>query len=62
MTTGMENVITWSSIHHKTNVYGGAQKHGYPDESYLMNCHEELDSLDVPYDPCSLDSTIINML
>lgn len=62
MTTGMENAITWSSIHHKTNLYGGAQKHGYPDESYLMNCHEELDSLDVPYDPCSLNSSIINMM
>ena len=25
-TTGKEGVLTWNDIHHKTNIYGGAEK------------------------------------
>ncbi|KAM4740911.1 uncharacterized protein FYW61_002553 [Anableps anableps] len=39
-TTGMENVVTWNDIHHKTSMSGGC--HGYPDENYLSRVKEEL--------------------
>ena len=45
-TSGLDNVITWASIHHKTTVYCGT--HGYPDLSYFHNVNEELDALHVP--------------
>jgi len=48
MTTGRSNVITWSSIHHKTSVNGGAVNHGFPDINYFDNCNSELDALNVP--------------
>ena len=48
LTTGKENSITWSSIHHKTSINGGAQRHGFPDDGYFLNCNSELDSLGVP--------------
>lgn len=47
-TTGRTNQCTWSSIHHKTRLYGGSVYHGYPDEGYFLNSNEELDSLGVP--------------
>jgi deltex-like protein len=46
MTTGRSNVITWSSVHHKTSMYGGV--HGYPDPQFFWNCNFELDGLGVP--------------
>jgi deltex-like protein len=46
LTTGTPNVITWSSIHHKTSLANSA--HGFPDLGYFINCNEELDSLGVP--------------
>jgi len=46
LTTGVENSVTWSSIHHKTSLVSGT--HGYPDASYFFNANEELDALDVP--------------
>ncbi|GFH49956.1 hypothetical protein CTEN210_06432 [Chaetoceros tenuissimus] len=48
MTTGLHNQCTWASIHHKTSLTGGTEKHGYPDVSYFLNCNEELDVLGVP--------------
>jgi len=48
LTTGRTNSITWSSIHHKSRPSGGIQAHGFPDESYFLNCNKELDSLGVP--------------
>jgi len=48
LTTGQQNVITWASIHHKTNRSGGVLAHGYPDANYFSNVNEELDSLGVP--------------
>ena len=46
LTTGVPNVITWSSIHHKTSLTHGP--HGFPDIGYFSNSNEELDSLGVP--------------
>jgi deltex-like protein len=46
LTTGKPNSVTWSSIHHKTSLTGGA--HGYPDAGYFINANEELDALNVP--------------
>ncbi|KAM7404675.1 hypothetical protein PAMP_012000 [Pampus punctatissimus] len=41
-TTGLNNVITWNDIHHKTNIGGGPQCFGYPDPEYLFRVQEEL--------------------
>ncbi|XP_068997445.1 probable E3 ubiquitin-protein ligase DTX3 [Embiotoca jacksoni] len=41
-TTGLNNVITWNDIHHKTNMGGGPQSFGYPDPEYLLRVQEEL--------------------
>ncbi|UJR38547.1 hypothetical protein I4U23_031213 [Adineta vaga] len=42
VTTGMDNVITWNDIHHKTNLYGGPDRFGYPDPTYLHRVRQEL--------------------
>uniref|UniRef100_A0A1A7XAB9 E3 ubiquitin-protein ligase n=2 Tax=Iconisemion striatum TaxID=60296 RepID=A0A1A7XAB9_9TELE len=41
-TTGLNNVITWNDIHHKTSIGGGPQHFGYPDPEYLLRVQEEL--------------------
>lgn len=46
LTSGVHNVVTWASIHHKTSLFGGA--HGFPDASYIANCNDSLDALHVP--------------
>jgi hypothetical protein len=46
LTTGERDVITWTSIHHKTGLTGGV--HGFPDGNYFRNCSQELDALGVP--------------
>jgi deltex-like protein len=48
MTTGVSNVVIWSSIHHKTARSGGTHMHGFPDPNFLYNCNQELDALGVP--------------
>jgi len=48
LTTGKTNVVTWASIHHKTSMYGGITRHGWPDQSYFSNANLELDGLGVP--------------
>ncbi|XP_070825034.1 probable E3 ubiquitin-protein ligase DTX3 [Chaetodon trifascialis] len=42
VTTGLNNVITWNDIHHKTSTGGGPQCFGYPDPDYLFRVQEEL--------------------
>ncbi|KAF7209766.1 probable E3 ubiquitin-protein ligase DTX3 isoform X1 [Nothobranchius furzeri] len=42
MTTGLQNVITWNDIHHKTSMWGGPRCFGYPDPTYLVRVTEEL--------------------
>ncbi|NXG00859.1 DTX3L ligase, partial [Sakesphorus luctuosus] len=41
-TTGVENVITWNDIHHKTSMTGGPTNFGYPDPDYLQRVRSEL--------------------
>lgn len=41
-TSGMDNVVTWNDIHHKTSTHGGAEGYGYPDPGYLSRVKEEL--------------------
>ncbi|XP_048048392.1 E3 ubiquitin-protein ligase DTX3L-like isoform X3 [Megalobrama amblycephala] len=41
-TTGMDNVVTWNDIHHKTSRSGGPQSYGYPDPDYLKRVKDEL--------------------
>lgn len=41
-TTGMDGVVTWNDIHHKTSMYGGPEGFGYPDPGYLIRVKEEL--------------------
>lgn len=41
-TTGLNNVITWNDVHHKTSMGGGPQQFGYPDPGYLSRVQMEL--------------------
>ncbi|XP_077176448.1 E3 ubiquitin-protein ligase DTX3L isoform X2 [Paroedura picta] len=41
-TTGMNDVVTWNDIHHKTSICGGPNRFGYPDPNYLKRVREEL--------------------
>ncbi|KAK2874590.1 hypothetical protein Q8A67_021743 [Cirrhinus molitorella] len=41
-TSGLDNVVTWNDIHHKTNTHGGPQGYGYPDPEYLKRVKDEL--------------------
>uniref|UniRef100_A0A8C4PW45 E3 ubiquitin-protein ligase n=1 Tax=Eptatretus burgeri TaxID=7764 RepID=A0A8C4PW45_EPTBU len=41
-TTGMDDVVTWNDIHHKTSIHGGPMLYGYPDPDYLKRVQEEL--------------------
>ncbi|KFP25360.1 E3 ubiquitin-protein ligase DTX3L, partial [Colius striatus] len=41
-TTGLQDVITWNDIHHKTSVSGGPSSFGYPDPNYLRRVRSEL--------------------
>lgn len=42
VTTGKDNRIVWSGIHHKTNLNGGVSNFGYPDLTYFNRVREEL--------------------
>ncbi|KAK3105060.1 hypothetical protein FSP39_016460 [Pinctada imbricata] len=41
-TTGNDGVLTWNDIHHKTRTYGGTEKFGYPDFTYIDRVMDEL--------------------
>ncbi|XP_076125142.1 uncharacterized protein LOC143104749 isoform X2 [Alosa pseudoharengus] len=41
-TSGMDDCVTWNDVHHKTNIHGGAQNFGYPDDDYLKRVRDEL--------------------
>ncbi|XP_062874396.1 E3 ubiquitin-protein ligase DTX3L [Trichomycterus rosablanca] len=41
-TSGLNNVVTWNDIHHKTSRTGGPTAYGYPDPDYLKRVQEEL--------------------
>jgi len=54
LTSGLDNVTTWGSIHHKTSQTGGLVSHGFPDDQYISNCNNELDSAGIPpFDVCA---------
>uniref|UniRef100_A0A8C2ENK2 E3 ubiquitin-protein ligase n=1 Tax=Cyprinus carpio TaxID=7962 RepID=A0A8C2ENK2_CYPCA len=41
-TSGMDNVVIWNDVHHKTNRNGGPESYGYPDPDYLKRVKNEL--------------------
>ncbi|XP_037634904.1 E3 ubiquitin-protein ligase DTX3L [Sebastes umbrosus] len=41
-TSGMNNMVTWNDIHHKTSTHGGPTNYGYPDPDYLRRVRDEL--------------------
>ena len=47
VTNGKDNQTVWNGIHHKTYKGGGAEKHGYPDPTYLTRVQEELASFNI---------------
>jgi deltex-like protein len=46
LSTGMRNVVTWSTIQHKTSLQ--SDPFGYPDPAYVPKCNASLDALQVP--------------
>ena len=45
ITTGADNTVVWSGIHHKTVTNGGP--FGYPDPTYLSRVQDELAAVGV---------------
>ncbi|XP_042301494.1 E3 ubiquitin-protein ligase DTX3L isoform X2 [Sceloporus undulatus] len=41
-TSGLNDVVTWNDIHHKTSTHAGPNNFGYPDPNYLKRVREEL--------------------
>jgi deltex-like protein len=46
LSTGKRNVVTWSTIQHKTSLHSGP--FGYPDPGYVPKCNASLNTLHVP--------------
>ncbi|EKX47362.1 hypothetical protein GUITHDRAFT_106808 [Guillardia theta CCMP2712] len=42
VTRGVDNLIVWNGIHHKTSMTGGVANFGYPDAEYLNRVQKEL--------------------
>lgn len=42
ITTGMDDVVTWNDVHHKTRIEGGPVGYGYPDSTYIARLIEDL--------------------
>lgn len=47
MTTGRDDCVTWSSVHHKTSRSGGQGNYGWPDTTYFDRVSQELVALGV---------------
>ena len=47
-----DNVVTWNDIPHKTSLHGGAENHGYPDDSYLPRLIDLLKGLGIQEENC----------
>lgn len=47
ITSGRDNCVTWSSVHHKTSRRGGQRAYGWPDPTYLARVSEDLAFLGV---------------
>jgi deltex-like protein len=56
-TTGLEDVVTWNEIHHKTEPGLSQLGHGYPDPGYLDNVIHELAAHGV-YDDSGVSATM----
>ena len=48
LTRGVNDVVTWNDIHHKTSLDGGP--YGYPDAGYLQRVTEDMNALGVKLD------------
>ena len=55
VTTGRKNTVVWNGIHHKTSVYGGPTRFGYPDNTYFNRVKEELASKGVTQESIGKD-------
>jgi deltex-like protein len=42
VTRGVDGLIVWNGIHHKTSMDGGPEAYGYPDPTYLTRVRDEL--------------------
>ena len=49
VTTGRDNSVVWSGIHHKTSLDGGPTNFGYPDPTYFSRVKGELATRGVLY-------------
>lgn len=58
VTTGVQNVVTWNSIHHKTNLSGGPAHFGYPDPTYFVRVLAELEESGITEDLLSEDANV----
>ena len=50
LTTGMDNVITWNDIHHKTLMNGGPPNYRFPDPAYLARVTADMNVLGIKLD------------
>ena len=44
LTTGEQNTVVWSGIHHKTSPVGGFANFGYPDDGYFDRVKDEAEA------------------
>lgn len=58
LTSGKENQIIFQSIHLKTRMDGGSEKHGFPDEEYFQRLKDELFQKYVTVDQLNDDDRI----
>ena len=42
VTRGLDNLVVWNGIHHKTRTTGGSSNFGYPDTTYFDRVTDEL--------------------
>ena len=48
LSRGVNDVVTWNDIHHKTSLDGGP--YGYPDNGYLQRVTEDMNALGIKLD------------
>jgi len=44
VTRGVDGLVVWNGIHHKTSPDGGPESYGYPDPTYLARVRDELNT------------------
>ena len=60
LTTKRENCVVWASVHYKTRMDGGQQRHGWPDDTYFVRFKDELKAKGVT--PDDLDQNALNCI